>query len=228
MGNLCIIPARGGSKRIPRKNIRDFLGKPIIAYSIETALASGLFDEVMVSTDDEEIAAVAREYGAEVPFMRSFIGSNDHAPLRDVFVEVLTQYQDDGRKFDYFCGFLSTAPMVNARHLRESYQLMDDDFNAVVSVVEYDFPIERFLTLENGELKIGDKDLYLKRSQDLKTKFHDAGQFYWANVSEYDKKQSFFALHPKGYCLDKTMFFDIDSLDDWKRVEYLYRTEHGF
>src|SRR5690554_4803647 len=117
MGNLCIIPARGGSKRIPRKNIRDFLGKPIIAYSIEVALASGLFDEVMVSTDDEEIAEVAKRYGAKVPFLRSTNGSDDYAPLRDVFLEVLANYKLKGKNFNSFCGLLSTAPLVEKRHL---------------------------------------------------------------------------------------------------------------
>lgn len=225
--NLCIIPARGGSKRIPRKNIKDFLGKPIIAYSIEAALSSGLFSEVMVSTDDEEIAEVAKKYGANVPFLRDATQSDDFTPLREVFCNVIDQYGQNEREFDFFCSILATAPMVTAEHLRASYSKLSDENRSVISITEYDFPIQRFLHIENGTLKVGSKDNYSKRSQDLELTYHDAGQFYWANCDEYIDKKSFFELNPFGYELANKLFYDIDTVSDWERVEAIYRFTYG-
>jgi len=221
--NLAIIPARGGSKRIPGKNIKLFFGKPIIAYSIETALTSGLFDEVIVSTDDEKIAAIAQEFGAKVPFIRSAKNASDSAGLNDVFIEVLNYYQIQEKHFTNFCGILSTAPLLESKHLSESFSLLNENAHAVIPVVKYDFPVERYLTIEDEILKVGDKENYSKRSQDLPNKFHDAGQFYWANCSSYLLNKGFYKLMPKAYLLNRNIFQDIDTLEDWERVEMIYR-----
>ncbi|TCK84915.1 pseudaminic acid cytidylyltransferase [Albibacterium bauzanense] len=221
--NLAIIPARGGSKRIPEKNIKLFFGKPIIAYSIEAALASDLFDEVMVSTDNLEIAAIAQKYGAKVPFIRSFRNSDDNAGLNDVFFEVLNYYQDQGMHFTNFCGILSTAPFIEKEYLQESFSLLNEMTHAVIPVVKYDFPIERYLMIEDEILKVGDRDNYGKRSQDLPERFHDAGQFYWANCESFLLNKGFFKLMPKAYRLNRNVFQDIDTLDDWERIEMIYQ-----
>lgn len=221
--NLCIIPARGNSKRIPRKNIKDFLGKPIIAYSIEAALASGLFSEVMVSTDDAEVAEIAKQYGASIPFMRSNENSNDYAPLSRVFGEVLDYYRSLGLLFHRFCSVLATAPLVTSDDLKGSFSLLSENNKSVVSIVEYDFPIQRFLRKTNDALEIGDRENYVKRSQDLEAMYHDAGQFYWADCEAYLESKSFFSLCPQGYELNKSRFFDIDTLEDWTKVESIYK-----
>ena len=142
MKNLAIIPARGGSKRIPRKNVKPFLGKPMLAYSIEAALATGLFDEVMVSTDDEEIAEVARQYGAKVPFMRNPATANDYATLADVMKEVLTEYKNRGQEFDNSCLILATCPMLQSQDISSAYnRLTSSDFTMVYHVVLFSYPI---------------------------------------------------------------------------------------
>lgn len=224
MNNLAIIPARGGSKRIPRKNIKNFLEKPIIAYSIEAALESKLFDEVMVSTDDEEIAAISIQYGAKVPFLRSRENADDFAGLNSVFLEVLNYYKTEGRAFSHFCGILSTAPLLRKEQLIGSHALLDEHVGAVIPVVEYDFPIERFLTVNDaGLLNIGNPDQYRKRSQDLPDNVHDAGQFYWARFEGFLQEKGFYKLNAKPYRLDKNLFQDIDTPEDWKRVELIAR-----
>ena len=221
--NICIIPARGGSKRIPKKNVKNFLGKPIIAYSIEAALKSGLFSEVMVSTDDFEIAEIAKSYGAKVPFYRTELLSDDYTPLRDVFLEVLREYHKRGFAFLNFCGILPTAPLLTSEDLKRSYSLLGTDAKAVMSVVEYDFPIERFLREKDGFLSIGDTDSYRKRSQDFPLNYHDAGQFYWANVEGYESLGSFFSLNAKAYKLNLNKAVDIDTMEDWEKAEIIYK-----
>lgn len=226
MSNIAIIPARGGSKRIPRKNIKDFLGKPIIAYSIQAALESRLFDEVMVSTDDEEIAKIAKSYGASVPFLRNTETSDDFVPLSQVFVEVLNRYRDLGYSFNYFCSILPTAPLIQISDLIEAYRCLNKENKSVMSIVEYDFPIQRYLKKGKLGLEIGDKEFYYKRSQDLEPMFHDAGQFYWADVEEYLKEKSFYSLHVAGYELNRKYVFDIDTEEDWTKVEFIYSFLH--
>lgn len=223
MKNIAIIPARGGSKRIPRKNIKDFLGKPIIAYSIQAALESKLFDEVMVSTDDEEIAKIARSYGASVPFLRNTETSDDFVPLSQVFVEVLHRYRDLGYSFNYFCSILPTAPLIQTSDLIDSHRYLNESNRSVISIVEYDFPIQRYLKKGKLGLDIGDKDSYYKRSQDLESMFHDAGQFYWGDIEEYLKEKSFYSLQAAGYELNRKYVFDIDTEEDWAKVEFIYR-----
>src|ERR1019366_1680719 len=168
MRKIAIIPARGDSKRIPRKNIKDFLGKPIIAYSIETAIQSGLFDEVMVSTDDEEIAKIAIQYGATVPFMRSKKNADDFATTIDVIVEVLDYYKTINLQYDYFCCIYPTAPLIDKKKITEGYHhLINCNFESVLPVISYNSPIQRSFILGNNLIKIIWSKIYLKRSQDL-------------------------------------------------------------
>ena len=181
MKKLCIIPARGGSKRIPRKNVKLFLGKPIIAYSIEAALNSGLFDEVMVSTDDAEIAEIAVSFGARVPFLRSNENASDFATTFEVVQEVIAQYQENNQFFELVCCVYSCAPFVSHLKLSEGYtELIRGNFDSVFPVMQFGFPIQRALVQsENGKVLFREPESALQRSQDLKACFHDAGQFYW-------------------------------------------------
>ena len=152
MKNLCIIPARGGSKRIPRKNIKPFMGKPIIAYSIEYAKATGLFDEIMVSTDDPEIVEIAKQYGASVPFLRSEKTANDFATLADVLQEVIDKYAEKGVRFDNMCCVLATCPLIKSEYISEAYQrLVDSDFTTICPMVQYSYPIQRSYTWKKTE-----------------------------------------------------------------------------
>jgi N-acylneuraminate cytidylyltransferase len=178
MSNLAIIPARGGSKRIPRKNIKLFLGKPIIAYSIEAALKSNLFDEVMVSTDDKEIAEIAKVYGAKVPFFRSKENSDDYSTTTDVLLEVLNNYKQEGMGFSNACCIYPTAPFVSKEKLELAYsKLLKENFDCVFPVVRYGFPIQRAMFFDEENIKMIQPEHMLSRSQDLKTSFHDVGQF---------------------------------------------------
>lgn len=221
MSNLAIIPARGGSKRIPRKNIRNFLGKPIIAYSIETALESGLFDEVMVSTDDEEIAEVAKKYGAKVPFMRSNENADDHATTIDVLVEVLHSYQQQQTHFKNGCCIYPTAPLLKSSFLKSGYEkLINERFSAVFPVVEFSYPIQRSLKLrEKGNAEMNWPEHLESRSQDLPKAYHDAGQFYWFNVEEILKEKKLFGNNSGAIVLPSTSVQDIDTEEDWKLAE---------
>lgn len=221
MKNLAIIPARGGSKRIPRKNIKNFLGKPIIAYSIEAALQSGLFDEVMVSTDDKEIAEIAKQYGAKVPFMRSAETANDFASTADVLKEVLTNYQSLGQKFDNFCCIYATAPLISSKNIADAFQLLQNsDFTAAYPVVEFSYPIWRCLDVaEDGSMKRHWPEYENSRSQDLPKEYHDTGTFYWY------KTQEWLAGNVKlgAIIVDETAVQDIDTETDWKLAEMKYR-----
>jgi len=179
MSSIAIIPARGGSKRIPRKNIKNFLGKPIIAYSIEAALQCGLFDVVMVSTDDKEIADIAEEYGAEVPFLRSRENSNDFAGISEVCIEVISKYWCSDIYFDCACCILPTAPFIERKRLIEAAEMLASGrFDCIFTVVEYSYPIQRSLKMDNGFITMKWPENFYKRSQDLEKTYHDAGQFY--------------------------------------------------
>lgn len=179
MKNIAIIPARGGSKRIPRKNIKPFMGKPIIAYSIEAALQSGLFDEVMVSTDDEEIAEIARRYGAKIPFIRSKENANDYAGLADVIDEVIKNYSLSGVSYDNWCCLLATAPFVTPSLLNDSYHLfITGGFDTLRPVIRFSYPIQRAFRMDNdGMVSFINPEYISTRTQDLETAFHDAGLF---------------------------------------------------
>lgn len=225
MASLCIITARGGSKRIPHKNIKEFCGKPIIAYSIEAALESGLFDEVMVSTDSEEIASVALACGASVPFMRSARTSDDFATSSDVLEEVINSYAGLGREFESICCLYPTAPFVTASELQDAFGLLDDPkVSSIVAVTSFDFPPQRgFIENEAGELVWERPEHALARSQDLPTTLHDCGRFYFARTSEWKATHSFVVPGCKGYRVDPMLVQDIDTPSDWKIAEMKYR-----
>ena len=220
MKNLCIIPARGGSKRIPRKNIKPFLGKSIIAYSIEAALKSGLFTEVMVSTDDEEIAEVAKQYGAKVPFMRSAETANDFASTADVLKEVLAKYQELGQEFDNFCCFYATAPLVQSKDVVSAYErLQSSDFTCVYPVVQFSYPIWRCLDIsDNGTMTRHWPEFENSRSQDLPKEYHDSGTFYWYKTKEWLSGKNKIG----GIIVDEVAVQDIDNETDWKLAEMKY------
>ena len=220
--NLCIIPARGGSKRIPRKNIKDFLGKPIIAYSIEAALQCGLFDEVMVSTDDEEIAAIARQYGATVPFMRSKEQSNDYATTADVLLEVINCYEELGQNFDILCCLYATAPFVNANKLMNCFSLLEDNIDSAFTVVPYSYPIQRSLIQRDKRIEMAYPEYKNSRSQDLDIHYHDAGQFYFSTVENVRKNKSLWGNNTAPYILSELEVQDLDTPTDWKLAEIKY------
>lgn len=227
MGNkrrLAIITARGGSKRIPKKNIRDFLGKPIIAYSIETAMGSGLFDEVMVSTDSEEIAEVAKAYGAKVPFMRSREASDDHATTADVLTEVVNEYEKRGESFDELCCIYPTAPFVKPEDLKKAAALMEESkADTVMSVVRFSFPPRRALLMRDGRLRAHYPEDQLKRSQDLEPEYHDCGQFYLLNVRSFKEQQAVVMKDTAGIELEERRVQDIDTEEDWVMAEQKYK-----
>lgn len=226
MKNIAIIPARGGSKRIPRKNIKPFMGKPIIAYSIEAALQSGLFEEVMVSTDDEEIAEVAREYGAKVPFMRSAETSNDYAGTADVILEVLKMYEEQGREFDTVCCIYSTAPFVTPGRLVEAYSKLTDEIDSVFTCVAYSYPVQRCLHVVNGKIRMVYPEHADSRSQDLEPIYHDAGQFYIAQTASFIQEKTFWGKNTGGLVLSELEVQDLDTLTDWELAEMKYKLLH--
>ena len=225
--NIAIIPARGGSKRIPHKNIKPFLGKPIIAYSIEAAQKSGLFSELMVSTDDNEIAEMAKKYGATVPFFRSPQTANDFATIGEVIEEVLLNYQKQGKMFENVCCLLATAPFINTKRLMEAYDLMlEKKYDSVFPIVRFSYPIQRALRLSDGNVSMFQPENFAKRSQDLEPAYHDSGQFYWMKVEEFMKQKRFFSKNSGAIMLPETEVQDIDSEEDWKLAEWKYKMQH--
>lgn len=224
MSNLAIIPARGGSKRIPRKNIKPFLGKPIIAYSIEAAIKSNLFDEVMVSTDDEEIAEIAKKYGAKVPFLRSAKKADDFATLSDVIDEVLCDYSKQDKNFTSFCCILPTAPFVTLNKIKEAYQkLINKNFDSVFPVLEFSYPIQRSLQIENDKTMMVWDEYLNTRSQDLDLRYHDAGQFYFLNTAHFLKEKKLFTSNTGALIISELEAQDIDTESDWKLAEMKYK-----
>ena len=225
MASVAMITARGGSKRIPKKNIKEFCGKPIIAYSIQAALASRVFDEVMVSTDSEEIAAIARQYGASVPFMRSEAASNDFATTADVLEEVLLKYHEIGKKFDFFACIYPTAPFVTGKKLAEAMQLLKDA-DAVVSVVRFSFPPQRAFVIRDGLAAYQFPQYERTRSQDLEPIYHDCGQFYCCKTERFLEKHSLILPKTKPYELPEEEVQDIDTMSDWEIAEAKYTVLH--
>lgn len=223
--SVAIITARGGSKRIPRKNIRDFCGKPIIAYSIEAALKSEVFDIVMVSTDDEEIADIARKYGAEVPFMRSEKTASDFATTADVIKEVLARYKEMGEEFEYACCIYPTAPFITPERLREAMNLMKENNPVeVIPVVAFSFPPQRcFVINDDGYMGYKYKEFKNMRSQDLEKQYHDAGQFYVYNVDKYLELAGNISDGLMPIILSELEVQDIDNEEDWKVAEFKYK-----
>lgn len=223
MKNLAIIPARGGSKRIPKKNIRDFLGKPIIAYSIQTALESKLFDEVMVSTDDDEIVEIAKSYGAGIPFIRSAENADDYATLADVVDEVKNEYLNRNRKFRNTCCILPTAPLITIENLKKGLDLLlEKKVDSVRPIVRFSYPIQRAIKLVDGKTEMFYPQFKAMRSQDLEPAYHDAGQFYWMKFETGLRGQNKY-----GFELSEMQVQDIDSYEEWKIAEMKYKLQYG-
>jgi len=224
MSSIAIITARGGSKRIPKKNIRSFLGKPIIAYSIETALSSGIFDEVMVSTDSQEIADVAVKYGAKVPFLRSAKNSDDHSSTADVVEEVLLEYKKQGKEFDSVCCIYPTAPFITSERLQESMKLLKDvSADSIVPVTSFSYPIWRSFKIDSdGRIKMNWPENMNSRSQDLPPAYHDCGQFYCLNAPEFLTQKKLFMDKTFPIIVSELEVQDIDNEEDWKMAELKY------
>lgn len=224
MSNLCIIPARGGSKRIPRKNIKNFFGKPIISYSIESAILSGIFDEVMVSTDDDEIKSISMEYGANVPFMRSDKSSNDFATTFDVIEEVVLNYKEQGINYEYVCCIYPCTPLLSINTLKESFNhLISGDFTSVFPVVKYSNPIKRALKFKNAKLEMLFPAFQDTRSQDLDEAYFDAGQFYWMKVDKILNCKNIYNEYSSGVVIDELNAQDIDNESDWELAKLKYK-----
>lgn len=225
MNKIAIIPARGGSKRIPKKNIKFFFGKPIIAYSIEVALQSGLFNTVMVSTDDKEIAEVAKKYGAQVPFFRSPEKSDDFTGTAEVLVEVLNEYKKKGMMFEQGCCIYPTAPFVTTQLLNKSFELFNKgNCGSLFPVIAFDSPIQRALVFNNNDtIQMMHPENYIKRSQDLQSAYHDAGQFYWFNCTALKEQKRLWMPDSKAIIIDALQAHDIDNETDWKLAEIKYK-----
>lgn len=222
---IAIITARGGSKRIPGKNIREFCGKPIIAYSIEAALSSGIFSEVMVSTDSGKIADIAEKYGASVPFMRSEKTSDDYATTADVLLEVIHKYKELGKEFDYMCCIYPTAPFVTAQKLKCGMKIMKKEHPiAVMPVVAFSYPPQRaFIKNENEELEYKYVEYLRSRSQDLEKQYHDAGQFYIYDIDRYCAINGSVSEGIRPLIVSDLEVQDIDNEEDWKIAELKYQ-----
>lgn len=226
---IAIIPARGGSKRIQRKNIRLFQGKPIIAYAIQNAVESGLFEEVIVSTDDVEIAEIAKEYGASVPFMRSEKNSDDYATTSDVLLEVLDFFEKNGRKVNDACCIYATSPLLEVKDLvNAKIQFEKGNFDTLISSVKYSFPIQRAFRIKNStEVDLVQPEYMNSRSQDLEPTYHDAACFYFFNISKFQTNKNLWFGKVGAYELDESRVQDIDSPEDWKIAELKYKLLKG-
>lgn len=224
MKRIAIITARGGSKRIPRKNIKEFCGKPILAYSIEAALQSGRFDTVMVSTDDEEIAGIAKEYGAEVPFYRSDATANDFATTNDVLIEVLSEYEKRGQHFDIGVCIYPTAPFVTAEKLQSALrELEESDADTLIPVVQFSYPPQRALVVENSGMVFKYPEYLDSRSQDLQPHYHDVGQFYIFRTEAFLENRRLMVGKLLAFELSELEVQDIDNQTDWEIAEIKYR-----
>lgn len=227
---LAIIPARGGSKRIPRKNIKSFVGRPIISYPIAAAIKANCFDEIMVSSDDPEILAVARGLGANTPFVRSRDASSDEATTADVIKEVLSEYEKVGRRFDEVCCLYPTAAFVTPSLLADSLnRMITSHAEACIPILPYTYNIQRALGIKKGHLAYLFPEHELTRSQDLEPSYHDAGQFYWLKTEAFKRDVKIFLPKTVGYPLPSIAAHDIDTLEDWDIAEfkYAYARERG-
>lgn len=225
MNTIAIITARGGSKRIPRKNIKEFMGKPMITYAIGAALKSNVFDEVMVSTDDFEIAEIAKKNGAKVPFMRSEKTANDMAMTYDVLEEVIDEYQKIGRNFDNLACIYPCVPFLKSETLQNAYQIfINSNCDTLVPVVKFSFPIQRAFRIdENNFLQYREPENMLKRSQDLEPMFHDVGMFYFCKIDVMKRNKKLIGNKAAYIEMDEMQIQDIDNVSDWKMAEMKYR-----
>src|SRR3989339_1156118 len=221
---IAFIPARGGSKRIPRKNIKLFHGKPLIAYSIEAALKSELFDKVIVTTDDEEIASIAKKYGADVPFIRPKELSDDFTNTKDVIDHALKYFQERGERYEYECTIYATAPLLQPKYLMEGFvALKNSDAINAFSATTMPFPIQRTFKLDkNGRCEMFWPQNYQTRSQDLEEAYQDAGQFYWTKLDK-TSNEIMFGKDSIPIILPRHLVQDIDTLEDWERAEFMYK-----
>jgi len=225
MSKLAMIIARGGSKRIPRKNIKPFFKKPIIAYSIEAAIQANLFDEVMVSTDDDEIAEIAIKCGAKVPFKRSSKNASNHSTTVDVILEVLDSYKKNGKQFEYACCLYPTAPFVTPEILNLAFnRLHKEKLDTIFPALQYSFPIQRAIKINEQKLiELYEPEHVNTRSQDLEPTYHDAGQFYWMNVLSIEKEKKLWTENTGVLVIDEMHAQDIDSEKDWEIAEFKYK-----
>ncbi len=224
MKKMAMITARGGSKRIPRKNIKEFCGKPIIAYSIEAALASGVFETVMVSTDDEEIATIAKKFGAEVPFYRSEKTSNDFATTADVILEVIEEYEKRGECFDMVCCIYPTAPFLTSERVAEAVEKLENsDADTLIPVVAFSYPVQRALIVRDERLVFEYPQYMDSRSQDLEKHFHDVGQFYVLKTEAFKENKKLMLGNILPYEISEMEVQDIDNQTDWEIAEMKYR-----
>ena len=223
--NICVIPARGGSKRIPRKNIKEFNGKPIIAYSIEAALKSNCFDQVIVSTDDDEIAEVAKKYGAQVPFLRPDELSNDYAGTIPVIKHAIEWMEDDKSSVENVCCLYATAPFIRPQIISQAYQQLNNSkADYCFSVTSFVFPIQRAIKIvEKNKVSMFYPEHFNTRSQDLEKAYHDAGQFYWGKAQAFKDELPIFTEVATPYILPRYLVQDIDTPEDWIRAEAMYR-----
>ena len=224
--NLCVIPARGGSKRIPKKNIKLFCSKPLIAYSIENAQKSGLFEDIIVSTDDEEIAKTARSYGARVPFCRPKELSDDFATTSAVLKHAVEFLKKESKEYEYVCTLYATAPLLEVKYLIEGYEkLKNSDACSSFSVTSMPFPIWRTFAIKNGRCEMFFKEHFRSRSQDLEEAYQDAGQFYW-DKTDCKRSDVFFGKETIPVILPRHLVQDIDTMEDFIRAEYMYKALH--
>ena len=223
--NICVIPARGGSKRIPRKNIKEFNGKPIIAYSIEAALKSNCFDQVIVSTDDDEIAEVAKKYGAQVPFLRPDELSNDYAGTIPVIKHAIEWMEDNKSSVENVCCLYATAPFIRPQIISQAYQQLNNSkVGYCFSVTSFVFPIQRAIKIvEKNKVSMFYPEHFNTRSQDLEEAYHDAGQFYWGKAQAFKDELQIFTEVATPYILPRYLVQDIDTPEDWIRAESMYR-----
>jgi len=225
---IAIITARGGSKRIPKKNMKEFCGKPILQYSIEAALESGIFQEVMVSTDDKEIAEIAKEAGANVPFMRSEKTSNDYATTAEVLVEVIEQYRKLGQEFSYTCCIYPTAPFVTKEKLQGAFTMMKEKkASQLIPVVAYSFPPQRCVVIREGNIEMLHPEHRNTRSQDLEIYYHDCGQFYFYDTKQLIKNNGIMVENVIPMVLSELEVQDIDNESDWVLAEIKYKMMIG-
>lgn len=228
MRRIAIITARGGSKRIPKKNIKEFCGKPIIAYTIESAIESGIFDEVMVSTDSTEIAKIAESYGAKIPFMRSEYTAGDYATTAEVIMEVIDQYHKSGKDFDTAVCIYPTAPFVTSEKLKlATDKLEKSNAYEVIPVVQFSYPPQRGYIMENENIRLKYPEYMNSRSQDLEKIYHDAGQFYCLNVQKFIEYDGKIMEHILPLIVSEMEVQDIDTFEDWKLAELKYRIMKG-
>lgn len=221
---LAVIPARGGSKRIPRKNIKNFCGKPIIGWSIEAALQSRCFDRVIVSTDDEEIADIAKKFGAEAPFVRPAELADDYTGTIPVINHAVKWAEEKAGAVEYACCIYATAPFVTAKDIMRGMELIiSEDVEYVFSVTHFPYPIQRAIRInESGYVEMINPEYYHRRSQDLTESFHDAGQFYWGKKSAWLNQRPFFTSKSLPLILPPYRVVDIDTMEDWKRAKVMF------